>query len=74
MKVECPTCKTAVEWSTDNPHRPFCSKRCQLIDLGEWADEQHTIPLKDEQQAFELDPEMIEEMLSKTDKGFFRED
>jgi len=74
MKVQCPTCKTSLEWSTDNPHRPFCSKRCQLIDLGEWADEQHTIPTKDEQQAFELDPEMIEEMLSKSDKGFFRED
>ena len=74
MKVPCPTCKTSVEWSTDNPHRPFCSKRCQLIDLGEWADEQHAIPTKDEQQAFELDPELVEDMLRKSDTGFFRED
>ena len=24
--------------------RPFCSKRCQLIDLGEWAAEEKAIP------------------------------
>ncbi|EAQ0897720.1 DNA gyrase inhibitor YacG, partial [Salmonella enterica] len=23
--------------------RPFCSKRCQLIDLGEWAAEEKRI-------------------------------
>ena len=23
---------------------PFCSKRCQLIDLGEWAAEEKAIP------------------------------
>jgi hypothetical protein len=27
------------------PHRPFCSKRCQLIDLGEWASESNRIPI-----------------------------
>ena len=27
-----------------SPFRPFCSKRCQLIDLGEWADEEKRIP------------------------------
>ena len=25
------------------PERPFCSKRCRLIDLGEWASEGHRI-------------------------------
>lgn len=43
MKVNCPTCKKEVEWSTESAHRPFCSKRCQLIDLGEWADEEKRI-------------------------------
>lgn len=74
MKVDCPTCKTSVEWSAENSHRPFCSKRCQLIDLGEWADEQHTIASKNEQQDFEIDPELVEEMLSKADSVFFREE
>ncbi|MDE1462801.1 DNA gyrase inhibitor YacG [Spartinivicinus poritis] len=42
--VKCPTCKKAGPWTPKNEFRPFCSKRCQLIDLGAWADEQHRIP------------------------------
>ncbi|MDX1573477.1 MAG: DNA gyrase inhibitor YacG, partial [Methylophaga sp.] len=37
MKVNCPTCGRKVIWSEDNAFRPFCSERCKLIDLGEWA-------------------------------------
>lgn len=44
MQVDCPTCKTPVEWSESNPHRPFCSDRCRLIDLGAWASEDYRIP------------------------------
>lgn len=44
FKIACPQCGTSVVWSTDNPYRPFCSKRCKLIDLGAWADESHRIP------------------------------
>ena len=43
-EVKCPTCGKPVEWSTKSPFRPFCSKRCQLIDLGEWASEEKRIP------------------------------
>ncbi|MDK2777843.1 MAG: DNA gyrase inhibitor YacG [Pseudomonadota bacterium] len=46
MKVKCPTCKKDVEWSADNKYRPFCSERCKLIDLGEWASGGHAIPGK----------------------------
>ncbi len=35
--VKCPICDRPVAWRQDNTFRPFCSKRCQLIDLGEWA-------------------------------------
>lgn len=42
--VPCPTCQKPVEWSKKSPWRPFCSERCRLIDLGEWADEGHRIP------------------------------
>jgi endogenous inhibitor of DNA gyrase (YacG/DUF329 family) len=31
-------------WSTDNPYRPFCSERCKLIDLGQWAAGAYRIP------------------------------
>lgn len=43
--VNCPVCNKAVEWSEEkSPFRPFCSERCRLIDLGDWAGENHAIP------------------------------
>ncbi len=42
--VNCPTCGKEVIWGEKSPFRPFCSKRCQLIDLGEWAAEENRIP------------------------------
>ncbi|POU01042.1 DNA gyrase inhibitor YacG [Escherichia sp. ESNIH1] len=42
--VNCPTCGRNVVWNETSPFRPFCSKRCQLIDLGEWAAEEKRIP------------------------------
>ena len=41
--VNCPICKQAAEFSPANPYRPFCSRRCKLIDLGQWANEQYKI-------------------------------
>ena len=41
--VRCPTCKTKTRWE-GNPHRPFCSDRCKLEDLGNWAAERYRIP------------------------------
>jgi endogenous inhibitor of DNA gyrase (YacG/DUF329 family) len=43
IKLNCPTCKKLVLWNEDYPYRPFCSDRCRLIDLGEWASETHKI-------------------------------
>jgi len=45
MQIKCPRCKKTVSWE-DNPHRPFCSEKCRLIDLGCWADEEYRIPEK----------------------------
>ena len=41
--MKCPTCDKPIEWQ-DNPHRPFCSERCRLIDLGAWVNEEYTVP------------------------------
>ena len=41
--VNCRTCGKPVVWGEISPFRPFCSKRCQLIDLGEWAAEEKRI-------------------------------
>ncbi|GEM_PF-886112 len=38
----CPQCGKPVNFK-DNPYRPFCSKRCKLIDLGAWLKEEYKI-------------------------------
>ncbi|MDX1835965.1 DNA gyrase inhibitor YacG [Legionella taurinensis] len=43
-KIKCPTCGQSDTWRLDNPYKPFCSYRCKLIDLGEWASESRKIP------------------------------
>jgi endogenous inhibitor of DNA gyrase (YacG/DUF329 family) len=42
--VTCPNCKKQSEYSASNHFRPFCSERCKLIDLGDWANENYKIP------------------------------
>lgn len=66
-KVNCPTCKNEVIWNSDAEFRPFCSKRCQLIDLGEWADEGHKIS-----QPIQADQIMTEEMLDALEGEFLQ--
>ena len=41
--VCCPTCQKNVTWNDSQPYKPFCSERCKLIDLGEWAAEEKRI-------------------------------
>ena len=40
--VPCPNCRKPVRWIASR-YRPFCSERCRLIDLGEWAKERYRI-------------------------------
>ena len=53
LRVKCPTCHRDTEWE-NNPYRPFCSDRCKLIDLGEWAEERYRVP----GQKFDLEPDV----------------
>lgn len=43
LTVNCPTCDKTVTWNSEQKNKPFCSERCKLIDLGDWADEKHAI-------------------------------
>ncbi|MDP3267509.1 MAG: DNA gyrase inhibitor YacG [Legionella sp.] len=43
-KIICPTCGKPNVWQPENKFRPFCSDRCKLIDLGEWASDSRKIP------------------------------
>ncbi len=42
-RARCPRCGAGCDWSR-NPHRPFCSLACRLVDLGVWLDERYRIP------------------------------
>jgi uncharacterized protein len=42
--VNCPQCGKIVVWNPENRYRPFCSERCKMIDLGQWATESYRIP------------------------------
>ena len=57
--VRCPICRVEVSWEA-NPHRPFCSERCRLIDLGAWTEGRYRIPgkkIKPEEKKEENDDE-----------------
>ena len=42
--VPCPRCGAQAPYSPANPWRPFCSERCRVIDLGNWAAEAYRVP------------------------------
>ena len=45
-KIKCPMCEKKVQFDDKEklpPYFPFCSKRCKLIDLGKWLNEEYTI-------------------------------
>ena len=39
--MKCPICKKGSE--ARRPEMPFCSERCRIIDLGNWASEKYVI-------------------------------
>lgn len=65
-KVKCPTCKKEVEY-TGNEFRPFCSERCKLIDFGDWADGNFSLPDR-RSTLSEEDIRQIEEASLKTEE------
>jgi uncharacterized protein len=70
MRHRCPICKTPTD-SEKNADFPFCSERCRLIDLGNWATEKYRIaaPLMDESEAEDIaDSENIETHESRSER------
>jgi endogenous inhibitor of DNA gyrase (YacG/DUF329 family) len=47
----CPICKTPTD-STVHADFPFCSERCRMHDLGNWASEKYVVsePIFDEEE------------------------
>ena len=48
--VNCPQCGKIIIWNSANRYRPFCSERCKMIDLGQWATESYRIPESEKQE------------------------
>jgi endogenous inhibitor of DNA gyrase (YacG/DUF329 family) len=46
-QVPCPRCGQPALFGPENKWRPFCSERCKLIDLGQWASERYRVPAED---------------------------
>jgi len=46
-RLVCPTCGNRIT-VTQSPTPPFCSVRCQQIDLGRWLDEEIRVPYEGE--------------------------
>ena len=67
LSVDCPTCKNKVIWQAESEYKPFCSERCKLIDLGEWASEGHKIS-----QSIPVEQEITEEMLDALEDEFLQ--
>ncbi len=40
-EIRCPICKKPTRPS--EPHFPFCSKRCKMVDLGAWLEGRYRI-------------------------------
>lgn len=59
MVVPCPICQKSVPWNEQSTYRPFCSHRCQLIDLGEWAREERVIASKSVDIVGEYEADML---------------
>ncbi|MFV0626667.1 MAG: DNA gyrase inhibitor YacG [Alphaproteobacteria bacterium] len=49
----CPICSKEL---SEEKYKPFCSKRCADIDLGNWFGEKYAVP------AVELDDTQVEEL------------
>jgi endogenous inhibitor of DNA gyrase (YacG/DUF329 family) len=56
--MRCPICRKEV--TEDDPEFPFCSQRCRILDLGNWASEKYVVstPLQPEDldEVNELEP------------------
>ncbi len=48
-RARCPVCSRRFD-PAGSRHLPFCSERCQQIDLGRWLDERYSVPIEREDE------------------------
>jgi endogenous inhibitor of DNA gyrase (YacG/DUF329 family) len=69
MKHNCPKCKKETDSEKDADF-PFCSERCRLLDLGDWAAEKYVVsdPIFDEEEIPEADRRALREGKRRPDE------
>jgi len=68
MKHRCPICKAETD-SAVHMDFPFCSERCRMHDLGNWASEKYVVsePVFDEEEVAEDERKAVRLDLEKPD-------
>lgn len=61
----CPICQSPIDPEQMN-WGPFCSARCQQIDLGRWLNESYGLPV---QRSEDEDEEQVEEPADRPPEG-----
>lgn len=59
---KCPICKKTPE---NLDYKPFCSKRCADVDLGNWFSEKYAV------EAVDLDEQEVEELVNEVEKAVY---
>ncbi len=60
--IKCRTCEKEFNyWSSDS--RPFCSKRCKMVDLGHWFNESYSVAYSPQTES------EVEELISELEKN-----
>lgn len=57
MKIKCPNCGKLVEYE-GNPWRPFCSKKCKVLDLWNWFYEKYSIKVEESDEKTKVEEEV----------------
>ncbi|MBV8706397.1 MAG: DNA gyrase inhibitor YacG [Acidobacteriaceae bacterium] len=63
VSVKCPICGKEVPFN--DPNMPFCSDRCRLLDLGNWASEKYVISSPRQNELEETDVPLESEGLNR---------
>lgn len=61
-QVKCPNCRNLSVYDTKNSFRPFCSEKCKMIDLGDWAEERFSLKAEEEPSPEEMEQAFLEKI------------
>ncbi|MBG59344.1 MAG: DNA gyrase inhibitor YacG [Peredibacter sp.] len=63
IKVACPECGKKFNYYSSE-FRPFCAKKCKMIDLGHWFEESYNIKGRDNSVYIE-EPEKLKDQFNE---------